>query len=264
MVKKSRQQKKNPPSSSHNLKTLVEDLEAVEPRPSWPYGTLVALVMVMLALVWGWYLLAANHKENLRAPYQVDYAQVRPFDWTEEEFIALELGTTEAAVIAAHGAAHKGEDYPSKQSFQRQYEVQDPVTFELQEVSLTFSTADGQAKLVSKYFSGLELPHVRPLGDDVHARAFSKGDVKKLRVGDSETGEGGVSLKEVLTTYGQPTWASYALREEVSSIDSKKSGLKRLLSLHYWQPEAAPYDWVTLRFQGMGDGEFYLSSKDAD
>lgn len=263
MVKKSRQQKKNPPSSSHNLKTLVEDLEAVGPRSSWPYGSLVALVMVMLALVWGWYLLAANHKENLRAPYQEDYAQVRPFDWTEEDFIALELGTTEAEVIAAHGAAHKGEDYPSKQSFQRQYEVQNPVTFELQVVSLTFSTADGQVKLVSKYAYGFDTPLVSPLGDSVRARTFTDDDLKALRVGDGETGEGGVSLTEVLANYGQPTEAYSSLYQEAPNSYKSYNGLERTLSLSYWQPEEAPYDWVSLRFQAMADGEFYLSSKDA-
>lgn len=263
MVKKSRQQKKNPPSSSHQLKTLVEDLEAVEPRPSWPYGTLVALVMVMLVLVWGWYLLAANHKENLRAPHQVDYAQVRPFDWTEEEFIALELGTTEAEVIAAHGAAPIREDYPSNQFFMLVYEVQDSVTFKTQQVKLSFSTEEGPAKLVNKYAYDLETSLVRPLGNAVQAWAFNDDDLKELRVGDSETGEGGLSLTEVLTIYGQPTDALSSLYEQAPSFYNDKSGLERSLSLSYRQPEGAPYHWVSLTFRARGNGEFYLSGKDA-
>lgn len=263
MVKKSRQKKKNLPSSSHNLKTLVEDLEAVEPSPNWPYGTLVGLAILSIALVWGWYLFASNHAANLRAPYEADYAQVRPFDWTEEDFIALELGTTEAEIIAAHGAAPKGQDYPSKQSFVRDYENQYSATFESQEVSLTFSTEDGQAKLVKKYFFGLEPPLVSPLGEDVRVTVFDKGNFKKLRVGDSKTGEGGLSLTEVLTTDGQPSEASYALYEKDPSLYKEESGLKRSLTLDYWQPKEADYYLVSLNFIAMEEGKFYLANKDA-
>lgn len=265
MSKRVKQPKKATTStSSHNLNSLVQELEAVEPSPNWPYATVVGLLAVLIALVWGWYLLAANHRENSRLADQVRQEQPRLFSWTEEDFIALELGMTEEEVLDAYGPAHKREDYPSSQSFVLIYEVQDSVTFKIQQVSLSFSTEDVPSKLVSKFAYDLKNSLVSPLGQGVYARAFNDDDIKELRVGDSETGEGGLSLTEVLTLYGQPTEVVSSLSEQAPSIYSSKSGLERTLFLSYRQPEEAPYDWVSLTFRAKENGDFYLSSKDTD
>lgn len=249
----------------HDLSPLIRDLEILEQGSGETpeTGTMPRywFFLVCLGLVIGLFCFSQLSLETIQEQLTKSVKQdLSPsFNWTEKAFVDLDMEMIEDEVVAIYGPAQEREVYPETDSVILTYQFNDPISVTPKSVKLTFS-----GQLVAKFSYGLETDVVSPLQDPSRVHLFTEAEVDALWVGDRSTGQGGVSLTEVLDHYGQPTEVVSSLYEQVPSAYSSKSGLERTLFLSYRQPEEAYHDWVNLTFRAMGQGELYLAAKETE
>lgn len=243
----------------HDLAPLIEELERlnIDQKSGLRFNF---WVMVGISVLFGLGQFLSGSNQGLAGLMkQMQSSKSSSFRWTEEDVIKLDLGISEDEVVAIYGPAHERQVYDTTDTIILTYQFDDPVQFKKKLVTLSFS-----GNLVSKFSYALETAVVKPLDDARQVHVFTVDEVNNLRVGNSNTGQGGISLTELLSQYGQPTEVTSSLYEEASSIYSRKNGLEKTLVLTYQQPQAAPYQWVNLTFRALGQTEFHLSAKDTD
>ncbi|HEM2749526.1 TPA: hypothetical protein U1344_001937 [Streptococcus suis] len=173
--------------------------------------------------------------------------EAKPFSWTYEEFEALDAQHSAASktrvedIIKKYGAPTSLETsiYSSEyESLRLLYQTEQP--------ELLFVDFGGQLTLAAKMSSNLfPEPYEDIVGENSHD--WTSQEFNNLRVGASN-GEGGVSLDEVLSTYG-PVYAA----ESFGTVDYWT------IRIQYLNHETS--DNIFLDFTKDGEGEYQLSQK---
>ncbi|MDW8741616.1 hypothetical protein Q7W37_00855 [Streptococcus suis] len=187
----------------------------------------------------------ASYVESIRR------VESKPFSWTFEDFESLDAHhstvskTKVEEVIKKYGAPTSLETsiYSSEyESLRLLYQTEQP----LREVELLFVDFGGQLTLASKNSINLfPKPYEDIVGENSHD--WTSQEFNNLRVGASN-GEGGISLDEVLSTYGP-----VAAANSFGSVDYWT------IQIQYLNDEKG--DNITLSFTKDGEGEYYLSQK---
>ncbi|HEM3183059.1 hypothetical protein [Streptococcus suis] len=177
--------------------------------------------------------------------------EAKPFSWTYEEFEALDAQHSAASktrvedIIKKYGAPTSLETsiYSSEyESLRLLYQMEQP----RRQVELLFVDFGGQLTLATKMSSNLfPEPYEDIVGENSHD--WTSQEFNNLRVGASN-GEGGVSLDEVLSTYG-PVYAA----ESFGTVDYWT------IRIQYLNHETS--DNIFLDFTKDGEGEYQLSQK---
>lgn len=180
--------------------------------------------------------------------------EAKPFSWTYEEFEALDAQhfavskTKVEDVIKKYGAPTSLETgiYSGEyESLTLLYETEQP----FRKVELLFVDFGGQLTLAAKMSSNLfPEPYEDIVGENRHD--WTSQEFNELRVG-AGNGEGGVSLDEVLSTYG-PVYAA----ESFGTVDYWTIGIRYLNDV--------TGDDLSLVFIKDGEGEYHLSQKSGD
>ncbi|WP_105113902.1 hypothetical protein [Streptococcus suis] len=180
--------------------------------------------------------------------------EAKPFSWTYEEFEALDAQhfavskTKVEDVIKKYGAPTSLETgiYSGEyESLTLLYETEQP----FRKVELLFVDFEGQLTLAAKMSSNLfPEPYEDIVGENRHD--WTSQEFNDLRVGASN-GEGGVSLDEVLSTYG----LVYAA-ESFGTVDYWTIGVRYLNN--------RTGDDLSLLFIKDGEGGYHLSQKSGD
>ncbi|HFU3843740.1 TPA: hypothetical protein ACGO5P_000749 [Streptococcus suis] len=180
--------------------------------------------------------------------------EAKPFSWTYEEFEALDAQhfavskTRVEDVIKKYGAPTSLETgiYSGEyESLTLLYETEQP----FRKVELLFVDFGGQLTLAAKMSSNLfPEPYEDIVGENRHD--WTSQEFNDLRVGASN-GEGGVSLDEVLSTYG----LVYAA-ESFGTVDYWTIGVRYL--------NDRTGDDLSLLFIKDGEGGYHLSQKSGD
>ena len=178
----------------------------------------------------------------------------KTFSWTYEEFEALDTQHSAVSktrvedVIKKYGAPTSLETsiYSSEyESLSLIYKMEHP----LRQVELLFVDFGGQLTLAAKMSSNLfPEPYEDIVGENSHD--WTSQEFSDLRVGASN-GEGGISLDEVLSTYG-PVYAA----ESFGTVDYWTIGVR------YLNDETG--DNLSLLFIKDGEGGYHLSQKSGD
>ncbi|MGQ7396500.1 hypothetical protein AB1F57_05795 [Streptococcus sp. ZY1909104] len=187
----------------------------------------------------------ASYVESIRR------VESKPFSWTFEEFEALDAHhstvskTKVEEVIKKYGAPTSLETsiYSSEYASLRLiYQAEQP----FRQVELLFVDFGEQLTLATKSSSNLfPEPYENIVGENSHD--WTSQEFNDLRVGASN-GEGGISLDEVLSTYGP-----VAAANSFGSVDYWT------IQIQYLNDEKG--DNITLSFTKDGEGEYYLSQK---
>ncbi|MGV3029213.1 hypothetical protein ACEE42_01360 [Streptococcus suis] len=187
----------------------------------------------------------ASYVESIRR------VESKPFSWTFEEFEALDAHhstvskTKVEEVIKKYGAPTSLETsiYSSEYASLRLiYQAEQP----FRQVELLFVDFGEQLTLATKSSSNLfPEPYENIVGENSHD--WTSQEFNDLRVGASN-GEGGISLDEVLSTYGP-----VAAANSFGSVDYWT------IQIQYLNDEKG--DNITLSFTNDGEGEYYLSQK---
>ncbi|EHC03404.1 hypothetical protein [Streptococcus suis] len=177
--------------------------------------------------------------------------EAKPFSWTYEEFEALDAQHSAASktrvedIIKKYGAPTSLETsiYSSEyESLRLLYQTEQP----RRQVELLFVDFGGQLTLAAKMSSNLfPEPYEDIVGENSHD--WTSQEFNNLRVGASN-GEGGVSLDEVLSTYG-PVYVA----ESFGTVDYWT------IRIQYLNHETS--DNIFLDFTKDGEGEYQLSQK---
>ncbi|HFH9947266.1 TPA: hypothetical protein ACGO80_000620 [Streptococcus suis] len=180
--------------------------------------------------------------------------EAKPFSWTYEEFEALDAQhfavskTKVEDVIKKYGAPTSLETgiYSGEyESLTLLYETEQP----FRKVELLFVDFGGQLTLASKNSINLfPKPYEDIVGENSHD--WTSQEFNNLRVGASN-GEGGVSLDEVLSTYG-PVYAA----QSFGTVNYWT------IRIQYLNHETS--DNIFLSFTKDGEGEYQLSQKHKD
>ncbi len=181
----------------------------------------------------------------------INQVETKPFSWTYEEFEALDVHHSASSktkveeVIKKYGAPTSLETsiYSSEyESLRLIYQAEQP----FREVELLFVDFGGQLTLASKNSINLfPKPYEDIVGENSHD--WTSQEFNNLRVGASN-GEGGISLDEVLSTYGP-----VAAANSFGSVDYWT------IQIQYLNHETS--DNIFLDFTKDGEGEYYLSQK---
>ncbi|NQP64708.1 hypothetical protein HO908_03840 [Streptococcus suis] len=181
----------------------------------------------------------------------ISQVETKPFSWTYEKFEALDAHHSASSktkvedIIEKYGAPTSLETsiYSSEyESLRLLYQTEQPS----RQVELLFVDFGGQLTLASKNSSNLfPEPYEDIVGESSHD--WTSQEFNNLRVGASN-GEGGVSLDEVLSTYG-PVYAA----QSFGTVDYWT------IRIQYLNHETS--DNIFLDFTKDGEGEYHLSQK---
>ncbi len=117
-------------------------------------------------------------------------------------------------------------------------------------VYLSFEKINGSYYLDYKSIDNVEIDGLKI--SEKPAKPFNKADYNNLKVGDSETGQGGMSYQEIVGKFGNP--------QENSLIES--AGSSPDLSITYENPSNEPKQYkAKLNFKKTQDGNWHLNEK---
>lgn len=237
-----------------------QQIEEKEGKPWWIYALALGLVMVSGLLVYR-YFWGSTERVNYTdfdsyAQYlQSDEIESKAFSWTYEDYETLDWNTSGISkttlqdVIKTYGKPAKIESSTlagERDSIYVTYQAVGEAENTYSSVTLLFVDYDGSFTLNSKTSIGLSgVPYEEEVGEAKHD--WKTEDFQSLVVGDS-TGKGGVSLKNVLATYGP---AHYIWGVAVNND----------LTLGVQYLSSSYGDNVTLYFKKDASGDFLLYQK---